>query len=72
MGAIDAVVEPEKLTKAALNLAKAAAAGEQDWKAKRQPKLRSVKSERHRINDDVGYRKRSGCGKSRQALPGPS
>ncbi|RUO81038.1 fatty acid oxidation complex subunit alpha FadB [Idiomarina tyrosinivorans] len=39
VGVVDAVVAPEKLTEAALNLAKAAAAGEQDWKAKRAPKL---------------------------------
>ncbi|HAS15293.1 MAG TPA: fatty acid oxidation complex subunit alpha FadB, partial [Idiomarina abyssalis] len=44
VGAVDAVVEPENLTKAALNLAKAAAAGEQDWKAKRQPKLEPLKA----------------------------
>ncbi|WP_286963244.1 enoyl-CoA hydratase-related protein, partial [Idiomarina sp. UBA3992] len=44
VGAVDAVVEPENLTKAALNLAKAAAAGQQDWKAKRQPKLEPLKA----------------------------
>ncbi|WP_404400893.1 fatty acid oxidation complex subunit alpha FadB [Idiomarina seosinensis] len=44
VGAIDALVAPEKLTEAALNLAKAAAAGEQDWQAKRQPKLEPLKA----------------------------
>jgi len=44
VGAVDAVVEPDNLTEAALNLAKAAAAGEQDWKAKRQPKLEPLKA----------------------------
>ncbi|MEL7798001.1 MAG: fatty acid oxidation complex subunit alpha FadB [Idiomarinaceae bacterium] len=44
VGAVDAVVEPENLTKAALNLAKQAAAGQQDWKAKRQPKLEPLKA----------------------------
>ncbi|AQZ95589.1 fatty acid oxidation complex subunit alpha FadB [Halopseudomonas phragmitis] len=43
VGAVDAVVEDAKLKDAALDLVKRAAAGEIDFKAKRQPKLEKVK-----------------------------
>lgn len=39
VGLVDAVVAPEKLKDAALDIVKQAAAGELDWRAKRQPKL---------------------------------
>ncbi len=42
-GAVDAVVAPEKLQDAAIDLVKKAIAGELDWKAKRQEKLDPVK-----------------------------
>jgi len=42
-GAVDAVVAPEKLQEAALDLVKRAIAGELDFKAKRQPKLEKLK-----------------------------
>ena len=42
-GAVDAVVAPEKLTEAAIDLVKQALAGKLDWKAKRQEKLDPVK-----------------------------
>lgn len=42
-GAVDAVVAPEKLHDAAIDLVKKAIAGELDWKAKRQEKLDPVK-----------------------------
>src|SRR5690554_6369125 len=42
-GAVDAVVAADKLTEAAVDLAKQAAAGRLDWKAKRQEKLDPVK-----------------------------
>ncbi len=41
--AVDAVVEPEKLQEAALDLVKRAISGELDHKAKRQPKLEKLK-----------------------------
>ena len=41
--AVDAVVEPEKLHDAALDLVKRAISGELDYKAKRQPKLEKLK-----------------------------
>ena len=41
--AVDAVVEPEKLQEAALDLVKRAISGELDYKAKRQPKLEKLK-----------------------------
>jgi len=41
--AVDAVVAPEKLQEAALDLVKRAIAGELDYKAKRQPKLDKLK-----------------------------
>ncbi|MCH4247679.1 MAG: fatty acid oxidation complex subunit alpha FadB [Acinetobacter populi] len=43
VGAVDAVVAPEKLHDAAIDLVKKALAGELDWKAKRQEKLVPVK-----------------------------
>jgi len=43
VGAVDAVVVPEKLREAALDLLKRAIAGEFDHKAKRQPKLEKIK-----------------------------
>ncbi len=43
VGAVDAVVAPEKLQEAALNLVKGAISGEFDYKAKRQPKLEKLK-----------------------------
>jgi 3-hydroxyacyl-CoA dehydrogenase/enoyl-CoA hydratase/3-hydroxybutyryl-CoA epimerase/enoyl-CoA isomerase len=43
VGAVDAVVAPELLARAALDLAKRAAAGELDFKAKRQSKLEKLK-----------------------------
>lgn len=43
VGAVDAVVAPEKLQDAAIDLVKKALAGELDWKAKRQEKLVPVK-----------------------------
>lgn len=43
VGAVDAVVVPEKLHEAALDLLKRAIAGEFDHKAKRQPKLEKIK-----------------------------
>ena len=42
-GAVDAVVAPEKLQDAAIDLVKQALAGKLDWKAKRQEKLDPVK-----------------------------
>jgi 3-hydroxyacyl-CoA dehydrogenase/enoyl-CoA hydratase/3-hydroxybutyryl-CoA epimerase/enoyl-CoA isomerase len=42
-GAIDAVVAPEKLTEAAIDLVKQALAGKLNWKARRQEKLSPVK-----------------------------
>ncbi len=42
-GAVDAVVAPEKLQEAAIDLVKQALAGKLDWKAKRQEKLDPVK-----------------------------
>lgn len=42
-GAVDAVVVPEKLQDAAIDLVKQALAGKLDWKAKRQEKLDPVK-----------------------------
>ncbi len=42
-GAIDAVVVPEKLNEAAIDLVKQALAGKLDWKARRQEKLVPVK-----------------------------
>ncbi|WDE04591.1 fatty acid oxidation complex subunit alpha FadB [Thalassomonas viridans] len=42
-GVLDAVVEPEKLRSAALNMLKAAIDGKLDWRAKRQPKLEPLK-----------------------------
>lgn len=42
-GAVDAVVAPELLKDAAIDLIKKAIAGELDWKAKRQEKLDAVK-----------------------------
>ncbi len=41
--AVDAVVAPEKLQEAALDLVKRAISGELDYKAKRQPKLDKLK-----------------------------
>jgi len=43
VGAVDAVVAPEKLHEAALDLVKRAISGELDFKAKRQPKLEKLK-----------------------------
>ena len=43
VGAVDAVVAPEQLQAAALDLAKRAVAGELDHKARRQPKLEKLK-----------------------------
>jgi len=43
VGAVDAVVPADKLFAAALDLAKRAASGELDYKAKRQPKLEKLK-----------------------------
>ena len=43
VGAVDAVVAPEQLQDAAIDLVKKALAGEFDWKAKRQEKLEPVK-----------------------------
>ena len=43
VGAVDAVVAPEKLQDAALELIKRAISGEFDFKAKRQPKLEKLK-----------------------------
>src|SRR5471032_1068269 len=43
VGAVDAVVAPDKLAEAALNLIKGAISGEFDYKAKRQPKLEKLK-----------------------------
>lgn len=43
VGAVDAVVPADKLLAAALDLAKRAASGELDYKAKRQPKLEKLK-----------------------------
>ncbi len=42
-GAVDAVVAPEKLTDAAIDLVKQCIAGRLDWKAKRQEKLDPIK-----------------------------
>jgi 3-hydroxyacyl-CoA dehydrogenase/enoyl-CoA hydratase/3-hydroxybutyryl-CoA epimerase/enoyl-CoA isomerase len=42
-GAVDAVVEPEKLKDGAIALVKQAIAGKLDWKAKREEKLVPVK-----------------------------
>lgn len=42
VGAVDAVVAPDKLAEAALNLIKGAISGEFDYKAKRQPKLEKL------------------------------
>lgn len=44
IGLVDAVVAPEKLREAALKMVKAAAAGDLDWRAKRQPKLEPLKA----------------------------
>jgi 3-hydroxyacyl-CoA dehydrogenase/enoyl-CoA hydratase/3-hydroxybutyryl-CoA epimerase/enoyl-CoA isomerase len=44
IGLVDSVVAPEKLRDAALSIVKAAANGELDWKAKRQPKLEPLKA----------------------------
>lgn len=44
IGLVDAVVAPEKLREAALKMVKAAANGELDWRAKRQPKLEPLKA----------------------------
>ncbi len=43
VGAVDAVVEPEQLLEAAIDLVKRAGAGELDYQAKRQEKLDAVK-----------------------------
>ncbi len=43
VGAVDAVVAPDKLHEAAVDLLKRAIAGEFDYKAKRQPKLEKLK-----------------------------
>lgn len=43
VGAVDAVVAPEKLAEAALDLVKRAISGEFDFKAKRAPKLEKLK-----------------------------
>ena len=43
VGAVDAVVSPDKLHAAALDLVKRAISGELDFKAKRQPKLEKLK-----------------------------
>ena len=43
VGAVDAVVAPEKLRDGALDLLQRAVAGEFDFKAKRQPKLEKIK-----------------------------
>ena len=43
IAAVDAVVAPDKLAEAALNLIKGAISGEFDYKAKRQPKLEKLK-----------------------------
>jgi 3-hydroxyacyl-CoA dehydrogenase/enoyl-CoA hydratase/3-hydroxybutyryl-CoA epimerase/enoyl-CoA isomerase len=42
-GAVDAVTEPDQLRDAAIRMARDAAAGKLDWKAKRQEKLEPVK-----------------------------
>ncbi len=42
-GLLDAVVEPENLRTAALNMLKLAINGKLDWRAKRQPKLEALK-----------------------------
>jgi 3-hydroxyacyl-CoA dehydrogenase/enoyl-CoA hydratase/3-hydroxybutyryl-CoA epimerase/enoyl-CoA isomerase len=42
-GAVDAVVAPEDLRDAAIDMLKQAIAGDLDWKAKRQPKLEPLK-----------------------------
>lgn len=44
VGLVDAVVAPEKLREAALAMAKQAAAGDLNWRAKRQPKLEALKA----------------------------
>ena len=43
VGAVDAVVEPDQLRAAALDLVQRAVSGELDYKAKRQPKLEKLK-----------------------------
>ena len=43
VGVLDAVVAPEKLRDAALNMLKAAIDGKLDWRAKRQPKLEPLR-----------------------------
>lgn len=43
VGVLDAVVKPEALRDAALNMLKAAIDGKLDWRAKRQPKLEPLK-----------------------------
>ncbi|WP_281646888.1 fatty acid oxidation complex subunit alpha FadB [Parendozoicomonas sp. Alg238-R29] len=43
IGAVDAVVEPEKLFEAAIDVVKRSIAGELDYKAKRQEKLEGIK-----------------------------
>jgi len=44
MGAVDAVVAPEKLRDAAISMVKDAIAGDLDWQAKRQPKLEPLQA----------------------------
>ncbi|WP_127347304.1 fatty acid oxidation complex subunit alpha FadB [Pseudidiomarina mangrovi] len=44
VGLVDAVVAPEKLRDAALAMAKQAADGDLNWRAKRQPKLEALKA----------------------------
>lgn len=44
VGLVDAVVVPEKLRDAAIDIVKQAIAGDLDWQAKRQPKLEALKA----------------------------
>jgi 3-hydroxyacyl-CoA dehydrogenase/enoyl-CoA hydratase/3-hydroxybutyryl-CoA epimerase/enoyl-CoA isomerase len=44
IGLVDAVVAPEKLRDAALDMVKQAIAGDLDWQAKRQPKLEALQA----------------------------
>jgi 3-hydroxyacyl-CoA dehydrogenase/enoyl-CoA hydratase/3-hydroxybutyryl-CoA epimerase/enoyl-CoA isomerase len=70
VGAVDAVVVPEKLHEAALDLLKRAIAGEFDHKAKRQPKLEKIKLnaiEQMMAFDRQRFRRRPGG----PELPGP-
>ena len=70
VGAIDAVVAPDALQSAALQMIKDAIAGKLDWQSRRAAKKAPLRLSKTGSHDELHHRRRHGCRRGGQTLSG--